>query len=370
MTVHTTSNAPADLTNIPKKHKAAVYDKPGTLSIKMVEVDTPEPGQGEVLVRLTHSGVCHSDYSVMMNAWKALPAPTPAGQVGGHEGVGFVAKLGPGLENSPVQVGDRVGIKWLSAVCNSCVPCLSGRDSSCTAGKISGYYTPGTFQQYATAPASYVTPIPAELDSAAAAPQLCAGVTVYAAMQKADVKAGQFVVIMGAGGGLGHLACALASKGFGARVIGIDHGSKRAIAEDNGVEFFIDFTETKDVTAEIMKITGGLGAHSVLVVTASNAAYAQSLTFLRFGGIVVCIGVPEGDLAPVGTASPALLIFKELRLVGSAVGGRLQAIETLDFAARGVLKTHYKTAKLEDIAQVFQDMEDGKIQGRVVVEID
>jgi propanol-preferring alcohol dehydrogenase len=80
------SQAPADLTNIPKKHKAAIYDKPGTLSTKVVEVDTPEPGAGEVLVRLTHSGVCHSDYSVMVNGWKALPAPTPEGQVGGHEG--------------------------------------------------------------------------------------------------------------------------------------------------------------------------------------------------------------------------------------------------------------------------------------------
>lgn len=80
------SGPPANLTDIPKKHKAAVYDKPGTLSTKVIDVDTPEPGQGEVLIRLTHSGVCHSDYGVMMNAWKALPAPTAEGQVGGHEG--------------------------------------------------------------------------------------------------------------------------------------------------------------------------------------------------------------------------------------------------------------------------------------------
>ncbi|BEI80840.1 hypothetical protein CcaverHIS002_0113690 [Cutaneotrichosporon cavernicola] len=360
---------PADLTNIPKKHKAAIYDKPGTLSIKVTEIDTPEPAQGEVLVRLTHSGVCHSDYGVMMNAWPALPAPTPEGQVGGHEGVGYVAKLGPGLDNSPVKVGDRVGIKWMSAVCNACIPCLSGRDASCTAGKISGYFTPGTFQQYAIAPASYVTPIPEGLDSASAAPQLCAGLTVYAALQKADVSAGQFVVIMGAGGGLGHLACSLAANGLGARVIGIDHGSKKDVANANGVEFFIDFTQTKDVAAKVMEITGGLGAHAVLVLTASNAAYGQSLTFLRFGGTAVCVGVPEGEMVPVASAAPPLFIFKELRLVGSAVGGRLQAIETLDFAARGVIKTHYKTAKLEDLAQVFQDMEDGKIQGRVVLEM-
>lgn len=258
----------------------------------------------------------------------------------------------------------------MSAVCNTCPACLNGRDVSCATGKISGYYTPGTFQQYAVGPAAYVTPIPEGLDSGSAAPMLCAGVTVHAALQKADVKAGQFVVVMGAGGGLGHLACALASKGLGARVIGIDHGSKKAVADENGVEFFIDFTQTKDVAAEILKITGGLGAHAVLVLTAANGAYAQAPTFLRFGGTVVCVGVPEGDPVPIGSAAPALLIFKELRIVGSAVGGRLQAIETLDFAARGVMKTHYKTAKLEDLSQVFRDMEDGKISGRVVLELD
>jgi propanol-preferring alcohol dehydrogenase len=71
---------------IPKTYKAAVYDKPGTVSTKVVELETPEPGAGEVLIRLTHSGVCHSDFGIMTNSWKALPAPTAEGQVGGHEG--------------------------------------------------------------------------------------------------------------------------------------------------------------------------------------------------------------------------------------------------------------------------------------------
>lgn len=226
-----------------------------------------------------------------------------------------------------------------------------------------------TFQQYALGPASYVTPIPDGLDSAAAAPMLCAGVTVHAALKKAEIKGGQYVVVMGAGGGLGHIACGIASKGLGARVIGIDHGSKKAVAEESGAEFFIDFTQTKDVAAEVMKLTDGLGAHGVLVLTASNAAYGQAPTFLRFGGTAVCVGIPEGDLVPIASASPAALIFKELKICGSAVGGRLDAIETLDFARRGAAKTHYRTAKLEDLAQVFQDMEDGKIEGRVVLEL-
>jgi propanol-preferring alcohol dehydrogenase len=164
---------------VPSRHKAVVYDRPGTISTKVVEVDTPAPGPGEILVRLTHSGVCHSDMGIMCNAWSSLPAPTQEGQVGGHEGVGIVAAFGQGAESSGFQIGDRVGIKWLASTCGHCQPCLAGADASCTSGKISGYYTPGTFQQYALGPAHYVTPIPRGLSSEEAAPMLCGGKLAY-----------------------------------------------------------------------------------------------------------------------------------------------------------------------------------------------
>lgn len=169
---------------IPTHHKAVVYDKPGEISTKVETIETPKPGVGEVLINLTHSGVCHSDQAVMTNRWTWLPAPTQAGQVGGHEGVGKVVAFGSGTENSGLKIGDRVGIKWMSATCGNCMPCLAGRDACCTNGKISGYYTPGTFQQYALAPAHYVTPIPDGLPSDLAAPLLCGGVTVYAGLKK------------------------------------------------------------------------------------------------------------------------------------------------------------------------------------------
>ena len=106
----------------------------------------------------------------MTNTWKQLPAPTQAGQVGGHEGVGTIVKMGPGTENSAVKVGQRVGIKWVARTCDNCAACLSGHDGVCFNQSISGYYHPGTFQQYVCGPARYVTPIPDGLDSAAAAP--------------------------------------------------------------------------------------------------------------------------------------------------------------------------------------------------------
>ncbi|KAI9696916.1 MAG: hypothetical protein M1820_007991 [Bogoriella megaspora] len=353
---------------IPKTYKACVYDNPGSISTKVEELPTPEPGPGQVLINLTHSGVCHSDMGIMMNSWKALPAPTQQGQVGGHEGIGKIVKMGPGTETSNVKVGDRVGIKWISARCDSCMACLEGHDGVCLNQKISGYYTPGTFQQYVCGPANYVTPIPDGLDSAAAAPMLCAGVTSYSALRKSGALSGQWVVVLGAGGGLGHIAVQLASRGMALRVIGVDHGSKKQLVLDSGAEHFIDHTEGK-VEEEVKRVTGGFGAHAVLVLTAANGAYASATDLLRFGGRLVCVGLPEGDLKAIAGAFPQIMIMKELSIVGVAVGDRRDAIETLDYAARGLVKTHFRLEKMDKLTDVFNEMDAAKLQGRVVLDL-
>ncbi|KAJ4368874.1 hypothetical protein N0V83_005956 [Neocucurbitaria cava] len=355
--------------DIPKKYKAAVYDKPGSISTKIEELDMPEPGAGQVLINLTHSGVCHSDMGVMMNAWSILPFPTQAGQVGGHEGVGKIVKMGPGNDNAAVKVGDRVGIKWMAAICEACEACRAGMDANCFNGKISGYYTPGTFQQYVLSPANYVTPIPADLDSAAAAPLLCAGVTVYSALRKTNAESGNWVVISGAGGGLGHLAVQFSAKGIGHRVIGIDHSSKKDLVLESGAEHFIAVDGTDSVPDAVKELTNGLGAHAVVVCTANNSAYAQAVDLLRFGGRVVCVGIPEGDVVPIKTANPGIMVAKALQIVGSAVGTRKEAIETMEFAARGLVKTHFRTEKMDKLTEVFQEMHEQKLKGRVVLDL-
>ena len=211
----------------------------------------------------------------MTSSWKGLPFPTQEGQVGGHEGVGTIVKLGPGVEGSGVKLGQRVGIKWVAFICGACPACLFGHDGVCFNQKISGYYHPGTVQQYVVSAANYVTPIPDGLDSASAAPMLCAGVTVYSALRKSNTQSGNWVVLLGAGGGLGHLAVQIASRGMGLRVIGIDQGSKEEFVRKSGAEHFIDHTASKDVAEDVKALTGGLGAHAVLVLTAANGAYAM-----------------------------------------------------------------------------------------------
>ncbi|KUI53528.1 Alcohol dehydrogenase 2 [Cytospora mali] len=345
---------------LPAKYKAVIYDKPGQISTKVVELDMPEPASGDVLIKLTHSGVCHSDYGTMLSSWAHLP-PTQAGQVGGHEGVGHIVKMGPGTENSGVKVGDRVGVKWIAHICGSC-PCFNQ--------KVSGVLNhPGTFQNYVTSQATYVTPIPDGLPSDAAAPMLCAGITVYSALRKSNTQSGQWVVLLGAGGGLGHLGTQIASRGIGLRVIGIDSGSKRDFVLESGAEHFIDFTASKDVAKDVMNLTDGLGAHAVINLTASNSAYALGMDLLRFGGTLVCAGIPEGDPVPIAKAFPQLLIGKSLKIVGIAVGDRKDAIEVLDLAARGVIKTHFRNEKMENLTEVFEQMHKGEVAGRVVLDL-
>ncbi|KAJ5902280.1 hypothetical protein N7495_002808 [Penicillium taxi] len=362
-------------TDIPQKQKAAVYDQPGSVSTKIVEIDVPEPGVGEVLVNLTHSGVCHSDFGIMTNTWSTLPFPTAEGQVGGHEGVGRIVKLGPECGDSGLKIGDRVGIKWVSSACGNCQPCRAGSDGLCEKQKVSGYFTPGTFQQYVIGPANYVTPIPDNLDSAEAAPMLCAGVTVYSALKKSKAQPGQWIVISGAGGGLGHIAVQLASRGMGIRVIGIDHGSKEELVLNSGADHFVDITKfPRDdngvaLKEHVISLADGLGVHAAIVCTAVNAAYGQALQMLRFNGTLVCVGIPEHEPQPISTAFPGSFVNKQFTITGSAVGNRTEAIETLQFAARGVIKAHCRIEKMEALTSVFEEMSQGTLQGRVVLDL-
>ncbi|OAA36930.1 Alcohol dehydrogenase superfamily, zinc-type [Beauveria brongniartii RCEF 3172] len=361
---------------IPATYKAAVYDEPGTISTKIVELPTPEPAEGQVLIKLTHSGVCHSDLGVMTRSWALLPFPTPKDQVGGHEGIGQVVKLGPGAETSGLKLGSRVGVKWLASICGECAPCKAGRDGCCKQQTISGYFTPGTFQQYVLGPAHYVTPIPDDLSAIDAAPMLCAGITVYAALVRSRAQPGDWVVISGAGGGLGHLAVQIAARGLGLRVVGIDHPSKADLVRESGAEHFVDMTKygrdessSQALAAHVHELCDGLGAHAVVVCTASNVAYAQALGLLRFDGTLVCVGVPEHAPEPIGGSLPFRIINSSLNIVGSAVGNNEDAAAVLALAAKGVIKSRSQVVKLDELTSTFEKMHEGKLHGRVVLDL-
>ncbi|KAL5359678.1 putative alcohol dehydrogenase [Aspergillus floccosus] len=353
-----------------KVNKAVIYSNPGTKETEVAELPIEGPGPGQVLVRMLYSGVCHTDYSLCTNSWKA-PVTVPKGQIGGHEGIGEVLAQGPGVVTP--QVGTKVGIKYVASACLACRYCLLGKEANCIAAKLSGAFHPGTFQQYLHAASNYVTTIPDNVTDDALpglAPIMCAGITVYSALKNSDLRPGDWVAVSGGGGGLGHLAIQYA-KAMGYLVVALDVGGKGSVCTEAGADHFVDvldFTKSEELCQRVVHLTGG-GARIALVCSSSNAAYAQAIYYLDQAGTLVCLGVPEGVPKPIETASVPLLVSRQIRIIGSKVGDRADAHECVRMAVNGAVKTHYQLRKMEELSDVFAEMEEGNISGRVVLDL-
>lgn len=155
---------------------------------------------------------------------------------------------------------------------------------------------------------------------------------------------------------------------MGMRVIGIDAPEKKDLIKECGAELYIDHTQGK-AEEEVKAATGGLGVQAVIVCTAANAAYASAMGLLKFGGRLVCVGLPEGEMKPIATAFPQAMITKALTIVGVAVGDRKEAIETMEMAERGIVKTHFEVKKMHELTNIFEKMDRGEISGRVVLDL-
>ncbi|KAG6815554.1 hypothetical protein H0H87_000606, partial [Tephrocybe sp. NHM501043] len=336
--------------NIPKTQIAAIVANRGAAI--QVKHDHPVKSQaelapGECLVKLHCTGVCHTDLHAALGDW---PVPPKSPLIGGHEGVGEIVAIGNHTTDSPVKVGDRVGIKWLADSCLNCEQCRKGREQNCVDAKLSGYTVDGTFSEYVVSFVRHVTLIPKNLDSNAAASILCAGVTVFRALKYSQTTEGDWVVLPGAGGGLGHLAIQYA-KDMGLRVIAIDSGAeKKKLCQDLGADVWIDFKTSKDIVSDVKKATDGLGAHSAIVTTASSSGYTQAVDYLRCGGTLMAVGLPgKANLE----ASIFFTVFKHavqsISILGSYVGNRQDAIEAIEIAARGAVKCHYAVKTIDDL---------------------
>uniref|UniRef100_K3WH66 alcohol dehydrogenase n=1 Tax=Globisporangium ultimum (strain ATCC 200006 / CBS 805.95 / DAOM BR144) TaxID=431595 RepID=K3WH66_GLOUD len=349
--------------DIPKTQTAIVFEKnnaPLQVRKDWPVVQPSELKPGEVLVRLAYSGVCHTDLHVWAGDW---PLDNKLPLVGGHEGAGYVAAIGEHT-HTHLKVGDPVGVKWLANSCLGCEDCRKGHESTCEDADLHGFTVDGSFQQWCVSYADHVTPIPQDLDMHAAAPILCAGVTVYKALKEIGGVCGEYVVIPGAGGGLGHLACQYA-KAMGYRVIAIDSGEdKRKLVESYGITDFIDYKKG-NVEEQVKAATEGRGAHAVVVVASGGDAYNDALTFLRPHGAVVLVGLPKDTEITAGVFNSVLNAH---RIIGSYVGNRQDSIEALKLAAHGDVKTTYKIEKLDNLPDVFERMAAAKLPGRIVLD--
>jgi alcohol dehydrogenase, propanol-preferring len=340
---------------IPRSMQAAVVEKFGE-PLVVKEVPVPTPGPGQALVEIVASGVCHTDLHAADGDWPIKPTPP---FIPGHEGAGTVVALGPGVTH--LKEGDRVGVAWLHSACGHCEFCRTGWETLCLEQKNSGYSVNGSFAQYSLAQADYLGRIPDALSFVDAAPILCAGVTTYKGLKETDTRPGEWVVISGAGG-LGHVAIQYA-KAMGMHVAAVDLGpEKMALAKKLGAEITID-AKTQDPAREIQKQIGG--AHGVLVTAVSTAAFKQAIGMLRRGGTCVLNGLPPGDF-PVSIFD---VVLNRYTIRGSIVGTRQDLQEALAFAAQGKVKATIETLPLASINDTFSRLKNGKVNGRVVLDI-
>ncbi|KZT25766.1 GroES-like protein [Neolentinus lepideus HHB14362 ss-1] len=350
---------------IPKTQVAAVVPAPGAAVEIRREHPVRQPSElapGECLVKLTYTGVCHTDLHAKQYDWPVKPKHP---LVGGHEGVGIVVAIGEHTSQSPVKIGDRVGIKWLADSCLQCEQCRKGLEQCCLNCKLSGYTVDGTFQQYVVSFVNHVSLIPEGIADADAASVLCAGVTVYRAIKYSRTHAGDWIVLPGAGGGLGHLAIQYARE-MGLRVVAVDTGAeKKELCMKLGAEKWIDFLESKDLVADIKAATDGLGPHAAVVTAATGAAYSQAVDYLRNGGTLMAVGLPGKATLD---ASIFFTVYKGISILGSYVGNRQDAYEALEIASRGRVKVIFKLRPLSDLKEVYEGMEKGLIAGRVVLD--
>ncbi len=335
--------------------KAAVvrsFGKP----LVIEDVPVPVPGPGEVLVKVKACGVCHTDLHAASGDWPVKPTPP---FIPGHEAAGTVAALGPGVTH--LKIGDAVGVAWLHDACLSCEYCETGWETLCEHQHNTGYSVNGGFAEYVIASAPFAARLPDNVDFAAIAPILCAGVTTYKGLKETEARPGEWVVISGVGG-LGHVAIQYA-KAMGLKVVGIDIAEdKLELARKTGADHAVNALN-KDAVDNVLSVTGG-GAHGVLVTAVSTPAFAQALRMVRRKGTVSLVGLPPGEFpTPIFD-----VVLKRITVRGSIVGTRRDLNEAVAFAADGKVKSEITKVPLAEINTVFEKMKAGKIDGRMVLD--
>jgi alcohol dehydrogenase, propanol-preferring len=310
-----------------------------------------EPGPGQVRIRVEACGVCHSDSATVEGLF---PIDWP--RVPGHEVVGRIDALGPGVQGWAV--GQRVGVGFLGGSCGYCEFCRDGDLVNCGNQEFTGVHSDGGYAEVMIAKASGLMHIPDDLSSAGAAPLLCAGLTTFSALRNAPAKAGELVAVLGIGG-LGHLGVQYA-RHMGFEVAAIGRGTESAeLAKKLGAHHYID-SAASDPAAALQ----ALGGAKVILITASGGkTLAATFKGLRPGGVSIDLGVgPE----PIEVTSMDL-IFGERKVAGSLTGNPATGDATLRFSALSGVSAMIETVPLEQAAEAYARMMEGKARFRIVL---
>jgi len=325
------------------------FDQP----LRVEEVVKPEPGPGQVVVKMETCGLCHTDIHAAHGDWPVKPHPP---FIPGHEGVGIVESVGAGVRG--VAESDRVAIPWLGYACGACEYCASGRETLCPNQQMSGYTVNGAYAEYALAEASFVGHVPQGLDPLDAAPLTCAGVTTYKAIKVSGARSSDLVAIFGVGG-LGHLAVQYA-RIAGASVAAVDLvDSKLDLAKELGAEHTIN-AAIKD-PAEAIQALGG--ADQAVALAVSPTACEQAFRSLKRGGTLVFVGLPADNYVRLPIFETVL---QGITVTGSIVGTRVDLAETFQLHAEGRTRVVRETRRLDEVNESFEQIEKGAVDGRLV----
>ena len=333
------------------KMKAVQISKAGG-DWEIVERDIPEPGPGQVRVRVEACGICHSDALVKDGIWPGLQYP----RVPGHEIAGRVDAVGANV--SSWAVGQRVGVGWHGGHCFVCEQCRRGDFAMCVNRKVTGIDFDGGYATHVIVPAAVLAAIPDELPAEEAGPFMCAGVTVFNALRNSGARAGEVVAVHGIGG-LGHLGVQYARR-MGFETVAINRGNdKEPLARQLGAHHYLDAT-AQDVVTELQK----LGGASVILATAPNApAISVLVDGLAPGGKLLVPAAPAEPLS-IGVFS---LINKRSSVAGWYSGTAMDSQDTMEFSALSGVHPMIEKYPLDQVADAYEQMHSGKVRFRVVL---
>jgi D-arabinose 1-dehydrogenase-like Zn-dependent alcohol dehydrogenase len=333
------------------KMKVAQVTKPGG-DFDIVEREIPQPGSGQVRIRVQACGICHSDVLTKENLWPGITYP----RVPGHEVAGTIDELGAGV--SGWKKDQRVGVGWHGGQDGTCLACRRGDFGNCAKLKISGISYDGGYGQYMVAPVEALATMPESLDAAEAAPLLCAGITTFNALRHSGALPGDLVAVQGIGG-LGHLGVQFASK-FGYQVAAIGRGPENAtLAKKLGASIYIDSKATK--AAEELQKLGG--ARVILATAPSSKAMSELIDGLGPNGTLMVVGAAADPIE----VTPIQLIQGSRNIQGWSSGIPTDSEDTLRFSVLTGVRPMIEKFPLEKVNEGFARMMSGKAEFRAVL---
>src|SRR5277367_677908 len=331
--------------------KAAQVPKAGG-EFEMVEREIPQPGAGQVRIRVQACGVCHSDVLTKEGGWPGLTYP----RVPGHEVAGIIDEVGTGV--TAWKKGQRVGVGWHGGQDGTCLQCRRGDFSNCANLKVSGISYDGGYAEYMVAPVEALADMPESLDAAEAGPLMCAGVTTFNALRHSGALPSDLVAVQGIGG-LGHLGVQFAQK-FGYRVAAIGRGpANAALAKKLGAHIYIDSAATN--AADELKKLGG--ARVILATAPSSKAMSALIDGMGANGRLMVVGAAMDAIE----VTPIQLIVGMKNVQGWASGLPTDSEDTLKFAELTGVRPMIEKYPLAKAAEAYARMMSGKAEFRVVL---